>query len=141
MSFDRVRFEGIYRATTFRVEGPRCNIDIRIGSSSPEVDELLLQLGVTQWAYITAWNPGSRPTPAAQNVLAQVELLQIARARGFAFYEGEGIPDNEGWAPERSIWIAGIIRREAVEMGRQFGQNAIVVGRLGGVAELVCCSE
>jgi Protein of unknown function (DUF3293) len=133
--------ESVYRATTFRVEAPDGHVGIRVGQKQPKIDALLLRLGATEWAYVTAWNPGSRPVSADQNALAQGELLRIIRDRGFAYYEGDGIPDHEGWLPERSMWIAGISRKEAMELGRQFGQNAIVVGHVGGIAELVACSE
>ncbi len=131
------KFAALYKATTFRVEGPEGIVDIRVGEVHPRIDALLLPHGVTEWAYITAWNPGSRPMSEDQNALAHDELIKVLRERGFTFYEGDGIPDQAGWAPERSVWIAGISRREAVEIGRRFGQNAIVVGSLGGIAELV----
>jgi hypothetical protein len=133
--------ESSYRATSFRVDAPSGGIDIRVGEKHPRIDALLSKHNATEWAYITAWNPGSSPLSAEQNAVAQDELLQIIRNRGFALYEGDGIPDKEGWAPERSIWIAGISRREALEIGRKFGQNSIVVGVIGGVAELVPCDD
>jgi hypothetical protein len=133
--------EALYRNTTFRVEAPNGHIDIRIGDKHPRIDSLLSEHNATEWAYITAWNPGSRPMSAEENALAHDKLLEIIRDRNFQPYLGEGIPDQEGWAPEQSIWIAGISRHEAAELGRQFGQNAIVVGTLGGVAELVFFEE
>jgi hypothetical protein len=137
MAHDESTLEAAYLATTFRVETPSANIDIRIGQNQPQLDALLLELGATEWAYITAWNPGSRFLSADLNAAARDMMLQIIRDRGLVFCEGDGIPDTEDWAPERSVWIAGIGRQQAVEIGRQFGQNAIVVGILGGVAELV----
>ena len=133
--------ETLYRNTTFRVEAPNGHLDIRIGDKHPRIDSVLSEHNATEWAYITAWNPGSRPTSTEQNALAQEKLIKIVQDRGFRFYLGDGIPDQEGWAPERSVWIAGISREEAVEIGRQFGQNAIVVGNLGSVAELLDCDE
>jgi hypothetical protein len=50
-----------------------------------------------------------------------------------------GVPDNPGWLPERSVWIVEISRREARDIGVRFGQNAIVVGKKGGVAALLLC--
>jgi hypothetical protein len=141
MVTDNLDLEALYTNTTFRIECLCRNIDIRVGQKHPQIDALLSHHGCTEWAFITAWNPASRPAPADQNALAQAELLQLTRDRGFSFYEGDGIPDQTGWAPERSVWIAGINRREAIELGRQFGQNAIVVGSLGGVAELVNCNQ
>jgi hypothetical protein len=130
-----------YKATTFRVETPAGHIDIRVGGKHPGIDSLLSRHNATEWAYITAWNPGSQPLSADQNELAHVTLLQSIRNRGFECYVGDGIPDNKGWTPERSVWIASIGRAEAVALGVRFGQNAIVVGTIGGIAELVNCRE
>ena len=141
MSEHGSRLEAAYLATTFRVESSSGQIDIRVGHMHPKLDALLQELGATAWAYVTAWNPGSRPMRADQNALAQDELLRMVRDRGLTLFEGDGIPDRAGWAPERSVWIAGISRQEAVEFGRRFGQNAIVAGREGGVADLVWCVE
>ncbi len=128
-----------YRCTTYRLAAPDGCIDIRIGRRHLKVDVLLSALSVTEWAFVTAWNPGSTLVPTAQNAAAQVELERIVRERGHAFYRGEGIPDQPGWAPERSLWIAGIARAAAFELGRRFGQKAIVVGSSGASAELLFC--
>jgi hypothetical protein len=128
-----------YKATTFRVEGPDGIIDIRIGEKHPRIDALLALHTVKDWAYITAWNPRSQVMSTEQNVAAQAQLIDVVRARGFEFYEGDGIPDDPTWAAERSIWTAGISRQAAGELGTRFGQNAIVVGSIGGVAELLLC--
>ena len=119
---------------------PNRSIDIHIGSRNPDLEELLNTLRLREWAYITAWNPRSKERSAEENAAAHRAFLQELHARGFRHYfEGEGIPDNPGWAPERSVWIAGISRADAIALGAQCGQNAIVVGQLGGVAELVFC--
>jgi hypothetical protein len=131
----------LYKATTFRVESPAGHIDIRVGERHSPLDALLSRHSATEWAYITAWNPGSQPLSADQNALAHLTLLQTIRDRGFVCHIGNGIPDNEGWAPERSVWIAGIGRAEAIALGVRFGQNAIVVGTIGGIAELAFCDE
>jgi Protein of unknown function (DUF3293) len=141
MSEGRSSLESAYLATTFRVNSPHGNIDIRVGQRQPKLDALLLELGATEWAYVTAWNPGSRRLSADQNELAQARLLRLLQDRDFTFYGGEGIPDVQGWVREHSVWIARIDLEEAVEIGRQFGQNAIVGGILGRVAQMVWCDE
>jgi len=128
-----------YLATTFRVESPNGHIDIRVGEKHPRIDALLSHHNATEWAYITAWNPGSQPVAAEINSVAHAELIDLVGKRALPYYEGDGIPDNLGWPPERSVWIAGITRREALTIGARFGQNAIVVGELGGIAELLFC--
>ncbi len=116
---------------------PGSVIDIRVGNRHAELDELLPEPLVTEWAFITAWNPGSKLLSAQQNAARHEELMQIVRDHGYQYYGGAGIPDNSGWMPERSIWIAGIPRADAVHLGKRFGQNAIVVGMVGMPAELL----
>jgi hypothetical protein len=128
-----------YNATTFTVETPIGRIDIRVGKRHPRIDRLMEGVSPAAWAYITAWNPHSELLSKDQNAIAQGSLRRVIRDRGFLNYEGYGIPDNPGWSPEQSVWIAGIDRTEAEFIGRQFGQNAIVVGVAGGIAELLDC--
>jgi hypothetical protein len=132
-----VKLEILYRATTYRVKTPETTIDIRIGDRHPMIDRLLSQLKATQWAFVSAWNPGSRQVSADANASAQDALVQFVAQRGFAYYEGAGIPDSADWSAETSLWIAGISGIEARELGLRFKQNAIVFGELGGTAELV----
>ena len=53
--------------------------------------------------------------------------------------EGRGIGSDPDWVPEDSYLIIGIPRADAISLGYDFGQNAIVVGRIGNPAELVPC--
>jgi hypothetical protein len=52
---------------------------------------------------------------------------------------GEGIGDDGTWLPEQIILVLGIERTAAVQLGRRFGQRAIVWGELGGLATLAFC--
>jgi hypothetical protein len=135
----RAKFEPLYRATTYRVDIPEGRIDIRVGQTHPTLDALLAQLGVTDWAFVTAWNPRSTPSSAETNSLSQQRLIRAIRESGLVFFEGKGIPDDPGWSAERSVWIAGISRREAAILGARFNQNAVLVGTVGEEAELVFC--
>jgi hypothetical protein len=60
-----------------------------------------------------------------ESSVAPDKLLQVLQGQSFVLYEGNGIPDQEGWAPERSVLIAGISRHEALEIGARFGQNVM----------------
>ena len=129
--------EQLYRATTYRIDSDAAVVDVRIGACQAGVDALLTAFGVTDWAFITAWNPGSQPTDAATNADAQGRLLACVRAAGFRCLEGRDIPDAPGWEPEPSVWIAGIDRTAAARIGACFRQTAILVGSMGGAAELL----
>jgi hypothetical protein len=136
---NKPEFEAVYRATTYRVDAPQRPIDIRVGQTHSLLDALLEQLGATDWAFVTAWNPRSVATSAEINGLAQRQLIEEVRARGWVFFEGAGIPDHPGWSAERSLWIAGITWQEAAALGALFGQNAVLAGTAGGRADLVFC--
>jgi hypothetical protein len=129
--------ERLYRATTYRIDSGAAVVDVRIGACHAGVDALLARFDAADWAFVTAWNPGSRPTDAPTNAHAQARLLAGVRAAGFRCLEGQGIPDAPAWEPERSVWIAGIDRIAARKLGARFRQTAIVVGSLGGAAELL----
>jgi hypothetical protein len=126
-----------YQQTTFRVAEIQPAMDIRIGQPCPALDQLLVQHGVRSWAFITAWNPGSRKLDAAENRRRQAALQAEVKQRGYTVYCGAGVPDEVGWEPEESILVVGIDCEEAAKLGRQYGQAAIVVGERDTKAKLV----
>jgi len=88
---------------------------------------------------VTASNPGSfEPLPADMNDRRARELEEVVRGR-WTVHPGQGEPDERGWEPEQSLLILHISRQDAIELGRNHGQNAIVIGAPGLPAELVEC--
>lgn len=126
-----------YRRTKFIANTPMGRLCLRVGQRCLELEDLLAAKGVTTWACVTAFNPGSQPLPTEQNVARQRELECSVAARGFASYPGEGIGDDGRWPPESSLLVLGIGRTDAMGLGEQFGQRAVVYGELGHEAELV----
>lgn len=129
-----------YRATTFRCRVSAGIIDIRVGQTQPQLDELLRNNPIQSWCFITAYNPQSKPLSQKDNERRQAALRQIIAARGWIAFEGEGIGDDGTWPPEPSYLVLGISRPDAVALGRQFEQAAIVAGDAGGTAELILCN-
>lgn len=132
-----------YRRTRYLVEDPRTGgilWDLGVGESCPALDAWLEERGLGSWAYLTAWNPGSVLLGDAENRRRQEELRRELRELGMLFLEGEGRGEDGSWAPERSCWVPGIEREQALELATRWGQNAILFGRLGEVAELCWCS-
>ena len=126
-----------YLHTTYRVTEVDPAIDIRIGQPCPPLDALLDQHAARCWAFITAWNPGSKKREPTENRKRQDQLEAEIKQAGYFFYRGAGVPDRGDWQPEDSMLIFGLNRDQALEVGKRYGQAAIVVGDRGGSAELV----
>jgi hypothetical protein len=122
-----------YRNTDYIVHG--FLEPIRIGEVSAEADEFLVKKGYTDWAFLTAFNPMSFELGDLENELRNHRLAKCLA--GYDVLTGEG-KDRAGiWPPEASFFIAGITFQKAVELAQQFGQRAMVYGKIHQPAELV----
>jgi len=128
-----------YLATKYCASTLRGEISILIGDQHPALDSLLEEHGASEWAFITAWNPYSEEIDPAENAARHKALTQKVSELGYLAYEGAGIPDDTDWQPEASLLILGIDATAAVELGKKFGQNAIVLGEIAQPAELISC--
>lgn len=126
-----------YKSTNFNVTEP--NITINIGKTNASLDELLLKHNETCYAYITAENPYGKSYTKEQNELRHQQLLEATS--DYVVYEGEGAGEDTTWPPERSLLILNISKVEAIALGKQFEQNAIVLGNIYEAPELVICVE
>jgi hypothetical protein len=130
-----------YRRTTFIAYTPKARLALRVGHRSAQLDDLLAAQGATTWAYVTAFNPGSRLLPINDNVRRHRELESLVASLGFEWYRGEGIGGDHQWPPEASLLVLGIGRADAMRLGSRFGQFAVVFGERGHEAELVVCKD
>ena len=71
------------------------------------------------------------------NEAAHRRLRQELEAKGFSVWEGIGEDSAANWPAEPSLLVLGIGKKEAREIGRRYGQLAIVVGHRGFGAQLV----
>ncbi len=55
----------------------------------------------------------------------------------YRYYEGEGVGEDKTWKPEKSLLILSITKKDAIEIGKKFGQNAIVFGMIAAPPELI----
>src|SRR5262245_40006870 len=128
-----------YETTEYRVtDSPVGPLAIRIGEVSDALDRLLALSGATGWAYVTACNPRSVVVPDDENRLRSEALRQ--RLARFTTYRGEGVGPGRH-PPEASFLVLGIEEAEAEDVGAEFGQNAVVVGRPGAPARLLWVSR
>ena len=116
---------------------PSQTLHIRINQHNTELDQFLK--GHQYWAYITAWNPNSKALPAAENEQRNQALVKELAAKGFTYYPGKGVPNEGDWIPEASFLILDLSKNDALQIGRKYGQKAIVWGQVGSQAGLFFC--
>lgn len=129
--------DAAYRATAYVVEGEHHPISIRIGQHCTDLDVLLQAHNYTDWAFVSASNPGSQELPEAENIKRHAQLVAAVEALGLPWYIGHGVPDHPGWQPEVSLLVLGIKPDDALQLASRFGQNAILTGAAGAPVKLL----
>lgn len=133
-----------FRNTTFNVDAvPEAGLPeavaLRADRKHLAWDAYLKRIGVTTWACITAYNPNATEQPLEANEAAQRRLESAVAGLGLPFLRGRGQGDSVfgEWPPEPSLFVLGIRRRDAVALGRLFGQRAIIWAARGEPAQLI----
>ena len=124
-----------YRNTIYQVND--LFLQIRIGEQNETLEKILTRYGAASWAFISAWNPGSKPLSTQENAVRHRELVKVVTAKRWKYWEGSGIGADKSWQSELSLLILGISKAAALEIGEQFEQNAIVFGESQQVPELL----
>ena len=122
-----------YLETDYKVFNP--SLIIKIGKHNTTLDNLLVINGKIEWAYITPYNPFSKLLSEAENDQRFEELKN--KIANYIFFEGEGVGTDSLWKPERSFLIIGITKANAIEIGNEYEQNAILYGTLYQQPELL----
>ena len=135
----RAVLQRAYTATTFVAEVLDGSIEIRIGRRHPALDALLIGQDTDAWAFITAWNPSSQRLTDTENAARQQRLHDELTSLCLPIFSGRGVPDEGDWPPEASLLVLGLAETDALRIGRDHGQNAVVAGARGGPARLVWC--
>jgi hypothetical protein len=128
-----------YERTRFCVDEGKRRVCFMAGSTNRGLQALLDRHTATRWAFITAWNPGAVSKPIEENDRHQTQLRRAVTR--YTVLPGEGLGPDESWEPEESLMVLGISESDAVRLGREFGQLAIVVGKRGEASRLVSCSK
>lgn len=129
------RLRDAYLETLYEVK--YLDLQLRIGEENWHLEEFLIDNNVFSWAFISAWNPFSQPLSPSENENRHSKLVDFAKKKHWVFAEGFGVPQNEDWQAEKSLLLLDISRIEAINLGKRFDQNAIVIGRLGKAPELI----
>lgn len=129
-----------YEITRYRVRY-QPGFVLRIGRRSDALAKLLERRAIPSAAFMTAWNPWSRPRTLFANRKAQQDLLGDLRWLGCRVLPGFGAyPDRSGRG-EPSLLVLGIREEDACDLGRRYSQNAIVFAERDAVPRLVLLRE
>ena len=130
-----------YAATHYIVNGVERPFVLRVNERSAPLEVLHRRHGVDRSAFLTAWNPRSQRRADAINQAAQSELEATLRASGLKLFSAIGIDPDGNWPGEPSVLALGIAREQAEQIGRQYGQNALLWMGADAVPELVLLTQ
>lgn len=137
----RLELEEAYRRTTYSAATPAGELRLRIDQENPSLRRLLEMHGVKSFAYLTAANPLSTACGDDENGVLNEKLSRLLAAGGYITFPGHGAGDDASWAAEPSFLVLGIGRDDALALGRQFKQNAILVGGADAIPRLLWCEK
>jgi len=126
-----------YRATHYCVNGATPPFLLRVDSANADLLAFHMAHGVRCSAFLTAWNPGSRPTPDEVNQAAQRRLTSGLQARGYRIVDGLGVDPTGQWGGEESVLVLGIELESACQVGREYCQHGIVWSGADAVPRLI----
>jgi hypothetical protein len=130
--------EAAFLATTYTAYSKNgTTFQLKINQSNAVFDQFLKEDKIENWAYITAWNPNAKPHSDKVNAHFNTLLEQKLNDLGLKYLKGFGVPKKgSDWQPEASFLILGIPLENALKLGAEFNQAAIVCGKIGNVAKL-----
>jgi hypothetical protein len=126
-----------YNATLYEVHAPDGLLLLRLDVFNPQLKSVHDELRVDTSAFLTAWNPRSVPTPAAENAAALERMRREIANLGLLSWPGWGRDPSGKWPAEQSLFVPGLDLARATELGRQFDQHAIVHTQHDAVPRLV----
>ena len=142
-----------YLNTQYSVDFPDRQFWVSPVSENLFFKDKLNQEKINFWAIITPFNPGSEILTAAENKVRTEKFIKEGlhdKQTGQKKWDYHGSiskPGKDSKNPisstpvdaeaERGFFIINIFPWEAVKLGHEFGQNAIIVGKNDGFAELV----
>lgn len=101
---------------------------LRVGQKPDALTETLMQqASVSSAAFITAYNAqhGTDLSPA-DNQDRQQQLRDVLQSHGLVWRAGVGIGRDTAYDPEASLLVLGVKESDAIQLGRDYGQNAVV---------------
>lgn len=99
---------------------------LRVGERSPELQHLYQTTPARTAAFITPYNPLGHLLSAHENLL-RLQTLEARLAHlGLTSLRVKGLDPDGKWPEEEGVLVLGISQSEAIDLGREFRQNAIL---------------
>ena len=114
-----------YKLAHYHVYGSASFI-LRIGQYSPELHDIYKTSPKKIAAFITAFNPSSIELSNQENKERNQQLEEKIKTLHLCYLHGEGKCDESEGSSEESFLVFEIDQTEAIRLGKEFGQNAIV---------------
>jgi len=131
-----------YRQASYVVFEDDEEIVLKVGQVSPKLVSTMKKNEVNCAAFLTAYNPHSRPLELIANQQAQAKLLEQLQSLNINYLVGEGRDDSGNWKAESSVLALGISLQNAEILAQQFQQNAFVwINNLDGLVGLRLCHQ
>ena len=125
-----------YEQAVYEVYDGKNTIELSIGEHCPELDRII-PTEYSSWALITAYNPYSQYLSEGENRQRHQKLLDRLSDLQLTSLAAVGKDRKNIWTAEPSLLIFGLNRHDAIAIGREFQQNAIVYGELHQPVELL----
>ena len=124
--------EAAYRATSYCAE----RFTLHIDQKNPKFDAFLEKNHAKSWCFVTAFNPMSQNRTRHENRQNNLEMEAQITSMGYPLFRGVGMPHTDNWEPEESFLVLKISEQNAIQLGTQYKQKAIVFGQRGAAPQL-----
>jgi hypothetical protein len=122
-----------YRATEYRAV--EIGVVMRVDESCSALLNEYAKRRTNSAAFITAWNPNSKPLAIEENGARNKALAVELQRQQLSFVNGEGVGAS-AWA-EQSFLVFGVSMQEAQRLALAFGQNAFLFASADAIPRLV----
>lgn len=122
-------FVEAYKRTDYSVIVNNKSFILKIDEPNPDWISFLKEKDQSFYFYITAWNPYSILVSQDENKRANLELESKLESLRLLVFDGIGRSRDSDWYEDSFCALGGNIDL-AIQLGRDYRQNAIVYGSL-----------
>jgi len=137
------RLVAAYLKTVYQVifspggKGESITADLHPGRPhSPRFGHWLEERNCGVCSIVTACNPASVRLSAEENARNNQKLASDLRKASRLVLPATNLDPDGRWPPEESFCACGIAAGDAAQLGRKYGQNAVIGWEKGGIPEL-----